>query len=210
MAIAGITWLCVGCSTAEVQQPPAAITPTATLAVAAIPTPATLPTPDIEPIPTITPTPPPSPTPDLAALIDDEEEPFEYQWPAYQPEGFTLAPNESRVARDEEVQFGGVGFFVITFNATEQKLVVGGGSTEALPLQGDEQVVAIGEREAQLTTSGNQRQIQFNQSDSSLFVYGFGVSEDELLRVAESLEPISVTDLRTRVNQAGIAPTTNE
>lgn len=216
MAVAGITWLCVGCSTTEVEQPPATITPTATLAVAAIPTPGTLPTPNTDPIPTITPTPPrprtptPSPTPDLAALIDDEEEPFEYQWPAYQPEGFTLAPNESRVARDEEVPFGGVGFFVVTFNAAAQKLVVGGGSTEALPLQGEQQVVTIGEREAQLITSGDQRQIQFEQANSRLFIYGFGVSEEEIIRVAESLEPISITELRSRVNQAGGAPSTNE
>lgn len=208
--IAGIIWLCIGCSTVEVQPPPAAITPTATLAVAVIPTPATLPTPDINPIPTVTPTPPPSPTPDLAALIEDDEEPFEYQWPAYQPEGFTLAPNESRVARDEEVPFGGVGFFVVTFNAATEKLVVGGGSTEALPLQGEQQVVTIGEREGQLITSGDQRQIRLEQANSHVFIYGFGVSEEEIIQVAESLEPISVTELRSRVNQAGVAPSTNE
>jgi hypothetical protein len=109
-----------------------------------------------------------------------------------------VSPTESRIARTGELGTGGIGFFIITFKAGTQKLVVGGGSTETLPLTGDQRRLVVGTRQATLTTNGDQRQVVFEQPIGSLFVYSFGLSEDELLRVAASLAPIDVAEMRKR------------
>lgn len=124
---------------------------------------------------------------------------FSYLWPAYLPPGMQVSPAESRVAREGEVGEGGIGFFIVTFASGSRKLVVGGGATETLPLVGDERHISVGSRQATLTTSGDQRQIVFDVSPGRLFVYGFGIDEADLLRVAGSLEPIDVRDMRARV-----------
>ena len=128
-----------------------------------------------------------------------EAAPFVYLWPSYLPAGMQVSPAESRVAREGEIGAGGLGFFIVTFAAGTQKLVVGGGATETLPLTGDQRRLIVGGRQATLTTNGDQRQVIFEVAAGSLFVYGFGIGEEELLRVAGSLQPIDVRELRQRV-----------
>jgi hypothetical protein len=60
----------------------------------------------------------------------------------------------------------------------------------------------VGSREATLTTNGEQRQVVFAATSGSLFVYSSQLSEEELLRVAGSLQPIEVQDLRALVAQS--------
>ena len=71
--------------------------------------------------------------------------------------------------------------------------------SQTLPLTGDQRRVVVGQRQATLITNGEQREVVFDVPSGSLFVYGTGFGEDELLRVAGSLEPIDVQQLRTRV-----------
>jgi hypothetical protein len=127
------------------------------------------------------------------------EAPFAYLWPAYLPEGMAPAARESRVAREGELGPGDIGFFVVTFNGEGRKLVVGGGAAEPLPLTGRITTVRLGERGARMVASGEQRQLAISGYQGALFVYGSGVSEEELLRVAESLAPIDVGEMRRRV-----------
>src|SRR5262249_55220044 len=122
-----------------------------------------------------------------------------YLWPTYLPPAMRPSPGESRVARDNEVGEHGLGFFIVTLNAGDQKLVVGGGDLQdALPLAGSEQPITVGKRAGKLVTSGEQRQIIFEVPKGRLFIYSRGLSEEELLRVAESLQPIDLHDLRDR------------
>jgi hypothetical protein len=122
-------------------------------------------------------------------------------WPEYLPAGMAPSPSESRVARDGELGPGDIGFFVVTWNGGGKKLVVGGGAAEAFPLSGRITTVALGERGARLVTSDDQRQLVISGTEGSLFVYGVGIAEEELVRVAESLRPIDVAELRQRVGQ---------
>ena len=143
-------------------------------------------------------TPTPLAAPSAQAAPTPVAAPFVYLWPSYLPSGMQLSPKESRVAREGEVGEGGLGFFIITFQAGTNKLVVGGGATETLPLSGDRRHVTAGSREGTLITNGDQRQIVFDVPKGSLFVYSFGLGQEELLRVAGSLEPIDVQELRRR------------
>jgi hypothetical protein len=126
-------------------------------------------------------------------------EPFAYLWPAYVPDGMQISPKESRVAREGEIGQNGQGFFVVTFASGTGRLVIGGGATDALPLAGEKRAIKIAGRAATLTTSDQQRQVSFDMPKGSLFVYSSVLSEDELLRVAGSLQPIDLSDLRARV-----------
>jgi hypothetical protein len=126
-------------------------------------------------------------------------EPFVYLWPAYLPEGMHPSPSESRVPREGEIGQNGQGFFVVTFALGTGRLVIGGGATDALPLTGDERRVEIGGRLGTLTTNDPQRQVTFEVPKGSLFVYSSSLSEEELLRVAGSLQPIDLSELRVRV-----------
>jgi hypothetical protein len=142
----------------------------------------------------------PSAAPPAATQIPDPAgDQSVYFWPSYLPADMRPSPTESRVARDDEVGQNGLGFYIVTLNAGGQKLVVGGGDLQAaLPLVGSQQSVVVGNRTARLVTSGEQRQVIFDMPKGLLFVYSVGLSEQELLRVAESLQPINVSDLRAR------------
>jgi hypothetical protein len=126
-------------------------------------------------------------------------EPFVYLWPAYLPNGMQVSPKESRVPREGEIGQNGQGFFIVTFAAGTGRLVIGGGATDALPLAGDQRRIEVGGRPATLTTNDPQRQVTFDVPKGSLFVYSSILSEDELLRVAGSLQPIDLSELRRRV-----------
>jgi hypothetical protein len=126
-------------------------------------------------------------------------EPFVYLWPAYLPDGMQVSPRESRVPREGEIGQNGLGFFIVTFASGTGRLVIGGGATDALPLAGAERRVEVGGRPAKLTTNDPQRQVVFEAPKGSLFVYSSILSEEELLRVAGSLQPIDLSELRLRV-----------
>ena len=147
--------------------------------------------------------PPAASTPAPGQAASPTETPFAYLWPEYLPDGMAPSPDESRVARDGELGQGDVGFFIVTFNGDGRKLIVGGGSVEALALSGTIRTVLVGGRGARLVTSGDQRQLILAGTQGTLFVYGAGIEEQELLRVAESLRPIDVRELRERVGQEG-------
>ena len=149
--------------------------------------------------PTATPPTFASPTAASQAGTPTKLEPFVYLWPGYLPEGMQLSPRESRVPREGEIGQNGLGFFIVTFAEGKGRLVVGGGATEPLPLTGEERRVEIGGRAATLTTNDQQHQVTFDVPEGSLFVYSSSLSEDELLRVAGSLQPIDLTELRARV-----------
>jgi hypothetical protein len=134
----------------------------------------------------------PSPTPPPQVA-------FTYLWPAYIPADMRVSPGESRVAREGEIGQNGLGFFIVTFAAGTGRLVIGGGATETLPLTGDQRRIQVAGRDATLTTGAAGRQVVFDMPKGSLFVYSSTLSEDELLHVAGSLQPIDVAELRSRV-----------
>jgi hypothetical protein len=125
--------------------------------------------------------------------------PFAYLWPAYLPANMQISPAESRVPREGEVGQNDLGFFIVTFTDGPAKLVIGGGATETLPLTGEQRRITVGGRTATLTINGSQHQLAFDVPKGSLFVYSSSLSEDELLRVADSLKPIDLLELRKRV-----------
>lgn len=182
--------------------PPAALQPSPTIAAAAL-----------QPRPAFTPSPapaglvslPPSTSPAPAGAQSPspvQAEPFVYLWPAYLPEGMQISPKESRVAQEGQIGAEGLGFFIVTFKAGARKLVVGGGGlADALPLTGESQNMTIGSQQAILTTNGEQRQLVFAVPRGTLFVYGAGLTEQELLRVAESLAPIDVRLVREQIGE---------
>jgi hypothetical protein len=135
----------------------------------------------------------------VSPVIEPAGDQSVYFWPTYLPADMRPSPTESRVARDDEIGENGLGFYIVTLNAGNHKLVVGGGDLQAaLPLVGSEQSITVGNRTGKLVTSGEQRQIIFEVPKGLLFIYSLGLSEQELLRVAESLQPINVSDLRAR------------
>jgi hypothetical protein len=110
------------------------------------------------------------------------------------------SPSESRVAREGDVGNNGFGFYIVTLNSGQQKLSIGGGDIEdVLPLAGDERPISAGTRSGKLITSGEQREIILNVARGKLFVYSSGLSEEQLLKVAASLQPIDVQSLRDMV-----------
>ncbi len=165
--------------------------------------PATRPPAQSSPSATPPPTAQPSATPPAGSLAPAAPTappaPFAYVWPTYLPANMRVSPAESRVAREGEVGPDGLGFFIVTFTDGVGKLVIGGGATAPLPLTGEQRHITVGGREATLTTNGEQRQVVFVATSGSLFVYSSHLSEEELLRVAGSLQPIDVRDLRALV-----------
>lgn len=127
---------------------------------------------------------------------------FAYLWPAYLPDGMRISPSESRVARENEIGTTGTGFYLVTFNGEGRKLVVGGGATDTLPLTGDARQVSYDNGQATLTTNGDQRQLVFVHNGAKFFLYGRGISEQELMLVAESMVPTDVAALREQVDAA--------
>ncbi len=107
------------------------------------------------------------------------------------------APAESRVASTSQIGDAGMGFYLITLNNGPQKLTIGGGDlSEVLPLSGEQRAITAGARAGTLITSGDRREIVFNMARGKLFLYSAGLDEQELLKIAESLQPIDVKTLR--------------
>jgi hypothetical protein len=124
-------------------------------------------------------------------------EPSIYLWPTYLPPNMRPAPAESRVASTSQIGNAGMGFYIITLNNGPQKLAIGGGDLpEVLPLSGDQRAITAGVRAGTLITSGDRREIVFNMARGKLFLYSAGLDEQELLKIAESLQPIDVKILR--------------
>lgn len=188
---------CAGCTAAPSAATPAASVPSPTIAsVQSVAAPAPAPAPVAA---TAT-----RPLPTRAALIATANPNiFSYLWPAYLPQGMVPMPSQSRIAKDTELGTNAAGFFLITFNANggQQKIILGGGSVEPLALTGDSKQITLDGRKATLVTNGDQRLVRFDTetNQGSLFLFGIGVSEQELLVTAESLLPITPTDMRLRV-----------
>jgi hypothetical protein len=124
-------------------------------------------------------------------------EPSIYLWPTYLPPNMRLSPAESRVASEGETGEAGLGFYIITLNDGQRKLSIGGGDiSDVLPLNGDQRPVTAGGRSGTLIASDDRREIVFDMARGKLFVYSAGLSEEELLKVAASLQPIDVKTLR--------------
>ena len=124
-------------------------------------------------------------------------EPSIYLWPTYLPPNMRPSPAESRVSSEGQTGEAGLGFYIITLNDGERKLSIGGGDiSNVLPLDGDRRPVTAGARSGTLITSDDRREIVFDMARGKLFVYSAGLSEDELLKVAASLQPIDVKTLR--------------
>lgn len=206
--------LCAGCGArpqATLPTPDAAIVaavpsplPTAPPAATAATAPAPMPTAPIT-APTTAPISEPSaPAITLSpalAMTPAAEASFTYLWPTYLPAGLAAAPAESRIARDGELGEGDIGFYIVTFNGVGQTLILSGGATEALPISGRITTVLVGGQEARLITNGDQRQLVLTGYQGALYLHGVGISEEELIRVAESLRPIDVRAMR---EQAGL------
>jgi hypothetical protein len=124
-------------------------------------------------------------------------EPSIYLWPTYLPPDMRPSPTESRVASDGQTGEAGLGFYIVTLNSGSQKLTIGGGDlSDVLPLNGEQRLITVGTRAGTLITSGDRREIVFNMARGKLFVYSAGLDEQELLKIAESLQPIDVKNLR--------------
>jgi hypothetical protein len=132
---------------------------------------------------------------DLAAA--PAAEPSIYLWPTYLPPNMRPSPTESRVASAGQIGDAGLGFYIITLNNGPQKLSIGGGDLpEVLPLSGDQRAITVGTRAGTLITTGDRREIVFNMARGKLFIYSAGLAEEELIKIAESLQPIDVNTLR--------------
>ena len=110
-----------------------------------------------------------------------------------------VSPNESRIARENEIGTTGTGFYLVTWNKEERKIVVGGGATDALPLAGKKRELDFRNAQATLTTNGEQRQLVFSRDGANFFIYSRNISEAELLLIADSLVPMDVSALREQV-----------
>ena len=140
-------------------------------------------------------TPPPEPAAGAPAA-----EATIYLWPTSLPGGLAPAPKESRVSAENELGDQELGFYLITLNGDGRKLAIGGGGLrEALPLTGETRELTLGGRAAKLITNDDQRELIFEVARGKLFIYSFGLSEQELLRVGESLQPIDVRSLRALI-----------
>lgn len=140
------------------------------------------------------------PTPaGLAALEQGDPTRFVYQWPSFLPEGMRPSPNETRIAREDEVGDGDIGFYLVTFNGNTSKIVIGGGAVEPFSLSGPIERVNLGAYTARIVTQGNQVLIVIDDgAPGTLFVFGAGVARDDLLQVAASLKPIDPREMRQR------------
>jgi hypothetical protein len=124
-------------------------------------------------------------------------EPSIYLWPTYLPPNMQPSPAESRVASAGQIGDAGMGFYLITLNNGPQKLSIGGGDLpDVLPLSGDQRAITAGSRSGTLISTGDRREIVFNMARGKLFLYSAGLDEQELIKVAESLQPIDVKNLR--------------
>lgn len=185
---------CAACG-GQPAAPAAAPAPSPTIAAVAIP-PTTAPS--DTPVAAQAPSAAPSNTPPPAQPAGTPApEPSIYLWPASLPAELSPAPQESRVSAENELGDQGLGFYLITLNGPGKKLAIGGGGLrEALPLTGESRQLTVAGRAAKLITSGDQRELVFTVARGQLFLYSFGLSEQELLGIAETLQPIDVGSLR--------------
>ncbi|MBC8159945.1 MAG: DUF4367 domain-containing protein [Roseiflexaceae bacterium] len=180
---------------------PTAVRPTPTIAAAVIATqPAAESTPDLIVAPAV-PQPATAPATATQAPAPQPAAPvaFDYLWPAYLPDGMAISANESRVAQENEIGTTGAGFYLVTWNGGERKLVVGGGASDALPLAGEQRTIDFRNAEATITSSGEQRQLVFSRDGAKFFVYSRKIAEDELLLVADSLVPMEASLVREQL-----------
>ena len=188
--------LIAGCASQGAPALPAAPSPTISAAQAA----PALPTPTIAAVgghPTATPAFQAASAQPAAAPA---AEPSIYLWPTYLPPNMRPSPSESRVASAGQTGETGLGFYIVTLNNGQQKLSIGGGDlSDVLPLSGDQRSITAGTRAGTLITSGDRREIIFNMTRGKLFLYSTGLDEQELLKIAESLQPIDVKTLRDLV-----------
>ena len=209
IAVAGLALLLAGCAGQGITAPTVPAAPSPTIAAAQVQTAPARPTPTGAAIggqaapsvgsgQTVTPV--------IQAVLAQPTtaapaaEPSIYLWPTYLPPNMHPSPTESRVASDGQTGEAGLGFYIITLNNGPQKLSIGGGDlSDVLPLGGDQRPITAGGRAGTLITSGDQREIVFNMARGKLFVYSAGLDEQELLKVAESLQPIDVARLRALV-----------
>lgn len=134
-----------------------------------------------------------------ASLDQGDPTRFVYRWPAFLPEGMRPAPDETRIARDDEVGDGDIGFYLVTFNGDASKIVIGGGAVEPFSLSGPIERVNLGSYAARIVTQGNQTLVVIDDgAPGALFVFGVGVARDDLMRVAASLAPIDPREMRRR------------
>jgi hypothetical protein len=179
-----------GCAGQGASAPPSPTTPSPTIAAAQVQPAPARPTPTIAAIGGQTTAMPANPAAAPA-------EPSIYLWPTYLPPNMHPSPTESRVASAGQTGEVGLGFYIITLNNGQQKLSIGGGDlSDVLPLSGDQRSITVGARAGTLITSGDRREIVFNMARGKLFLYSAGLDEQELLKIAESLQPIDVKTLR--------------
>jgi hypothetical protein len=195
ISLAALALLLAGCAGQGASAPPGA--PSPTIAVAGAQPAAARPTPTPAAVggqPTAAPAIQAAPAQSGSGQV---AEPSIYLWPSYLPPNMRPSPNESRVASEGQTGEAGLGFYIITLNAGQQKLSIGGGDlSDVLPLSGEQRPITAGARSGTLITSGDRREIIFDIARGKLFVYSAGLSEAELLKVAESLQPIDVKALR--------------
>ena len=189
-----------GCAGQGASAPPSPTAPSPTIAAAQMQPAPARPTPTIAAIggqPSAMPAIQAAPANPAAAAA---AEPSIYLWPTYLPPNMHPSPTESRVASTGQTGEAGMGFYIITLNNGQQKLSIGGGDlSDVLPLSGDQRSITAGTRAGTLITSGDRREIVFNMARGKLFLYSAGLDEQELLKIAESLQPIDVKTLRDLV-----------
>lgn len=184
--------LLASCSSAATSTPTVAPTTALTTAEAALAPaegpPATA-TPRLQVVPS-QPTAPPGSTPSAVTSA------FTYLWPAYLPDGMYVSPSESRVPHANEVGSTSTGFYIVTFNGDTRKIIVGGGATDSLVLNGESRSVEYDGEMATLTTEGEQREFVFIKNKVKYFIYSRNISEQELILVAESMVPNELTAIQ--------------
>ncbi|KAB8141895.1 DUF4367 domain-containing protein [Chloroflexia bacterium SDU3-3] len=124
---------------------------------------------------------------------------FVYLWPAYLPDGMYVSPSESRVPHANEMGSTSTGFYIVTFNSDTRKIIVGGGATDSLVLNGESRSVEYDGEMATLTTDGEQREFVFIKNKVKYFIYSRNISEQELILVAESMVPNELTAIQNIV-----------
>lgn len=140
------------------------------------------------------------PTPAGSASLErGDPSRFVYRWPSFLPEGMRPSPDETRIARDDEIGDGDIGFYLVTFNSDSGKIVIGGGAVEPFNLTGPIERINLGSYPARVVTQGEQMLIVIDDgAPGALFVFGAGVARDDLVRVAASLAPIDPREMRRR------------
>ncbi len=189
--------LLVGCSAPSQSSGPAApALPEARPATPSIPS-----APGVQPVPA-SPTAQVAtrPTPAGSASLDrGDPTRFVYRWPSFLPEGMRPSTGETRIAREDEIGDGDIGFYLVTFNGDAGKIVIGGGAVEPFSLSGPIERVNLGSYTARVVTQGDQTLIVIDDgAPGALFVFGIGIARDDLVRVATSLEPIDPREMRRR------------